>query len=159
GRIAIVTGSNVGLGREAARMMVRLGASKVIIACRNEKGNLAAKNIQSTNGCSPDTLTVWQRDMGSYNSVIAFADRVRTELPRLDAIAANAGIGTLKFKLTEDNEETITTNVVSISLPASLVYPNFRATVLEFNTYTHFTVTGSELFELPSSENARHLPA
>ncbi|KAK9351233.1 short-chain dehydrogenase [Lipomyces doorenjongii] len=148
GRIAIVTGSNVGLGREAARMMVRLGASQVIIACRNvEKGKLAAKDIQSTTGCSPDTVKVWQLDMGSYNSVIAFADRVRTELRRLDALAANAGIGTLKFKLTEDNEETITTNVVSMSLLACLVYPKLRATALEFNTYTHFTVTGSELFE------------
>jgi NADP-dependent 3-hydroxy acid dehydrogenase YdfG len=47
GKTAIVTGSNVGLGREACRHMVRLGASQVILACRNvEKGKAAAKTFK-----------------------------------------------------------------------------------------------------------------
>ncbi|KAJ8097205.1 short-chain dehydrogenase [Lipomyces tetrasporus] len=156
GRIAIVTGSNVGLGREAVRLMVRLGASQVIIACRNvEKGKLAAKDIQSTTGCSPDTLKVWQLDMGSYNSVIAFADRVRTELPRLDALAANAGIGTLKFKMTEDNEETITTNVVSMTLLACLVYPKLR--LFEFAKFRERKAPAGKIFATLADESKSHM--
>jgi NAD(P)-dependent dehydrogenase (short-subunit alcohol dehydrogenase family) len=129
--------------------MVRLGASQVILACRNvEKGKAAAKDIQTTTSCSADALQVWHLDVSSYASVTAFADRVKAELPRLDVLIANAGIGTLEFRMTEDNEETITTNVVSMSLPACLVLPKLRETALKFNTNTHFTVTASELYEV-----------
>ncbi|OCL01883.1 short-chain dehydrogenase [Glonium stellatum] len=147
-RTVIVTGSNCGLGLEASRWLVRLGASQVILACRNiEKGNAAAKDIQATTSCSADTLQVWQLDMSSYASVIAFADRVKA-LPRLDVLIANAGLGTLQFRVTEDNEETITTNVVSTSLLACLILPKLRETALKYNTNTHLTITASELYEV-----------
>jgi len=149
GKTAIVTGSNVGLGLEACRWMVSLGASRVILACRNlEKGKAAAKDIQATTSCSPDTLEVWHLDMSSYASVQAFSDRVKAELPRLDVLIANAGIGTQTFRMTEDNEETITTNVVSLSLLAFLLHPKLRDTAVQHNTQTHITVTASELHEI-----------
>lgn len=149
GKTAIVTGASSGLGLEACRWMVRLGASQVILACRNvEKAEAAVKNIQATTSCSYDTLQVWHLDMSSYTSVKAFSDRVKVELPRVDALIANAGLGTQKFRLTEDNEETITTNVVSMSLLGFLLHPKLRETAMKFETETHFTVTASELYEV-----------
>jgi NAD(P)-dependent dehydrogenase (short-subunit alcohol dehydrogenase family) len=149
GKTAIVTGSDVGLGLEACRWMVRLGASQVILACRNaEKGKAAAKDIQATTSCSSDTLQVWHLDMSSYASVQAFSDRVKAELPRLDVLIGNAGLGTHKFRMTEDNEEMITTNVVSLALLAFLLHPKLRETAMKYNTQTHFTVTASELYEV-----------
>ena len=149
GKTVIVTGSNVGLGLEACRWMVSLGASRVILACRNlEKGKAAAKDIQATTSCSPDILEVWHLDMSSYASVQAFSDRVKAELPRLDVLIANAGIVTRTFRMTEDNEETITTNVVSLFLLAFLLHPKLRETAVQHNTQTHFTVTASELYEV-----------
>ena len=148
-KIAIVTGASSGLGLEACRWMVRLGASQVILACRNvEKAKAAANDIQATTLCSSDTLQVWHLDMSSYTSVQAFSDRVKGELPRLDVIMANAGLGTQKFRMTEDNEETITTNVVSMSLLAFLLHPKLRETAAKWNTQTYFTVTASELYEV-----------
>ncbi|MCJ1353384.1 MAG: hypothetical protein MMC33_003370 [Icmadophila ericetorum] len=148
-KIVIVTGASSGLGLEACRWMVRLGASQVILACRNiNKAKAAAKDIQATTSCSPDTLQVWQLDMSSYNSVQAFSDRVKAELPRVDVLIANAGIGTQKFRMTEDNEETITTNVVSMSLLAFLLHPKLCETAAKYNTQTHLTVTASELYEV-----------
>ena len=147
GKTAIVTGSNIGLGLEASRWLVRLGASPVILACRNiEKGKAAAKDIQATTGCSPDVLQVWELDLSSYASVQAFADRAKAELPRIDALLANAGIATRTFRVTEDNEETITTNVVSMTLLCFLLHPKLRETATRFNTQTHITVTASELY-------------
>ena len=149
GKTAIVTGASSGLGLEACRWMVRLGASQVILACRNvDKANAAAKDIQATTLCSSDTLQVWHLDMSSYASVQAFADKVKAELPRVDVLIANAGIGTQKFRMTEDNEETITTNVVSMSLLAFLLHPKLRETAAKCNTQTHLTVTASELYEV-----------
>jgi NAD(P)-dependent dehydrogenase (short-subunit alcohol dehydrogenase family) len=149
GKTVIVTGSNVGLGLEACRWLVRLGASQVILAVRNlDKGKAAAEDIQATTSCPPDTLKVWHLDLSSYASVLAFADKVDAELPRLDALIANAGIGTRTFRMTEDNEETITTNVVSLSLLGFLLHSKLRETAAKFKTRTHFTVTASELYEV-----------
>lgn len=149
GKTVIVTGSNVGLGLEACRWIVRLGASRVILACRNiEKGKAAAKDVQATTSCLPKTLDVWHLDMSSYASVKTFSDRAKAELPRLDVLIANAGVYKSKFEMTEDNEETITTNVVSLALLGFLLYPKLRETAARFNIQTHFTVTASELYEV-----------
>lgn len=149
GKTAIVTGASSGLGLEACRWMVRLGASQVILACRNvEKVNAAAKDIQATTLCSPETLQVWHLDLSSYASVQVFSDRAKAELPRVDIMIANAGLGTLKFRMTEDNEETITTNVVSMSLLGFLIHPKLRETAAKYNTQTHFTVVASELYQV-----------
>lgn len=148
GQTIIVTGSNTGLGLEACRMMVCLGASQIILAVRNvEKGKAAAKDIQETTSCSADMLQVWHLDMSSYASVLSFADRVRSDLPRLDVLLGNAGLVKGKFGMTEDNEEVITTNVVSTALLGFLIHPKLHETAMKFNTQTHFTVTGSELYE------------
>ncbi|KAI9849757.1 MAG: hypothetical protein M1838_006258 [Thelocarpon superellum] len=149
GQTVIVTGASSGLGLEACRWLVRLGASQVILACRNvEKAKVAAADIQATTACSSGTLEVWELDMSSYASVHSFADRVKAALPRVDVLIANAGVGTTKFRQTEDNEETITTNVVSMSLLAFLLIPRLRETAERYNTQTHLTVTGSELYEV-----------
>jgi NAD(P)-dependent dehydrogenase (short-subunit alcohol dehydrogenase family) len=146
GQTIIITGASGGLGLEACRHLVSMGASQIILACRNlEKANAAVKNIQATTSCSSDILKVWKLDLNSYASVLAFADRVKAELPRVDVVLANAGLQTFKFKITEDNEETITTNVVSMALLAFLLHPKLRETAAKYNTQTHFTVTASEL--------------
>ena len=147
----IVTGGSSGLGLEACRWVIGLGAAQVILACRNvEKGKAAAKDIEATTSCSSETLQVWDLDLSSYTSVQTFSDRVKAELPRVDVVIANAGIGTRKFRMTEDNEETITTNVVSMALLAFLLHPKLRETADKYKTQTHFTVTGSELYEVAS---------
>lgn len=121
----------------------------MILACRNvEKGRVAAQDIQKTSSCSPDVLQVWKLDMSSYESIIAFAEKAKSELPRLDAVLANAGIATRTFSTTEDNEETITTNVVSLSLLGFLLRPKLHETAEKFNTETHLTITASELYEV-----------
>jgi len=149
GKTTIVTGSNVGLGLEACRSMVKLGASRVILACRNvERGQAAAKDIRASTTCAPDTLEVWQLDLSSYKSVLAFADRAQTELPRLDVLLLNAGINTRHFCVTEDNEETITTNVISLALLACLLHPKLCATASSSGTPAHLTITASELYEV-----------
>jgi NAD(P)-dependent dehydrogenase (short-subunit alcohol dehydrogenase family) len=149
GKTVIVTGSNVGLGLEASRWAVRLGASRVILACRNvEKGMAAAEDIQKSMSCSPKTVEVWKLDLSSYASVQAFAERAKTELPRVDALLGNAGISTLKFRMTENNEETITTNVISTALLGFLLHPKLRETAAKYNTQTYFTITASELYEV-----------
>lgn len=158
-KTVIVTGASSGLGLEACRWIVRLGASRVILACRNvEKAKAAVDDIRKTTSCSPKTLEVWLLDMSSYASVQDFSNKVKADLPRLDVLIANAGLGTREFRITEDNEETITTNVVSMSLLVLLLHPKLRETATKYETQTHITVTGSELYEV-AKFNERNAPA
>lgn len=102
----IVTGSNVGLGLEAARHFVRLDAKKVILAVRSvEKGDKAKKSIEESTQRS-GVVEVWQLDLSSYESVKQFATKAQS-LQRLDAVVENAGIATQTYRMLEDNEATI----------------------------------------------------
>ncbi|KAI4724983.1 NAD(P)-binding protein [Aureobasidium sp. EXF-10728] len=144
GQVYIVTGANVGLGREAARHLVRLGADKVILACRNlEKGEAAVKDIeQSTKRTG--VAEVWSLDLSSFESVKEFAKRVDT-LPRIDAIIENAGISTTNFKVFEGQESTITVNVISTFLLALLVLPALKRSSQKHNIQPRLTIVASEV--------------
>lgn len=100
---AIVTGANAGLGREAAKYFVRLGAEKVILAVRTpSKGEEARKYIEKITG-RVGVMEIWQLDMSSFASVEAFAERARG-LARLDVVVANAGVWPTEFALAEEHE-------------------------------------------------------
>lgn len=149
GQTIIVTGSNVGLGLEAARHFARLNASKIILAVRSlDKGEAAKQSIEESTKRS-NVVEVWQLDLSSYESVKQFANRVEG-LKRLDAIVENAGIATEVYKVFEDNESTITTNVVSTFLLALLVLPKLRETAAKFNITPRLVITSSEVHFFPT---------
>jgi len=103
GETIIVTGANTGLGREAAKHIVRLGASKVILAVRTvSKGEDARKYIEKETK-KTGVMEVWQLNMSSTESIVAFSQRANS-LERLDALIANAGIWPTAHETLENNE-------------------------------------------------------
>ncbi|TVY53494.1 Short chain dehydrogenase sol3 [Lachnellula cervina] len=143
GQTIIVTGSNVGLGKEAARHFARLGASKLILAVRNTKAGEAAKHdIESTTRCSPEVIEVWPLDLSSYASVKAFADRA-SELPRLDVLLENAGIAAVKWQVFEGHESTLTVNVISTFYLALLLLPKLKSSAKQFGIKPRLTIVSS----------------
>jgi len=146
GRTIVVTGSNQGLGKEAARHYVRLGAGKMILAVRNIEKGLEAKNdIETTINCAIDVIEVWKLDMASYSSVEEFASRMNSELGRVDIFIANAGIAPAKYRVAEDNESSITVNFVSTFLLAALVMPKLKITAARFQTRPTFSFVSSDV--------------
>ena len=142
GQTIIVTGSNVGLGLEAARYFVRLNAEKVILAVRNlEKGEAAKISIEASEK-RKDVVEVWHLDLSSYTSVKEFATKAQG-LKRLDVLMENAGIVTYKWSIAEDNESTITINVVSTFLLAMLMLPKLRETSIKYNVTTKVNIVAS----------------
>jgi len=143
GQIAIVTGSNTGLGLEAARHIVRLGAEKVILAVRNtSKGEAAKQSIEDSTQRS-GIVEVWSLDLSSYESVKQFAKRAQS-LRRLDLLLENAGMMQNSFTTTEQDESTVTTNVTSTFLLALLVLPKLQETAQNFNTLPRLTIVASD---------------
>ncbi|GIK02023.1 hypothetical protein Aspvir_006066 [Aspergillus viridinutans] len=141
----IVTGSNVGLGLEAARHFVRLNAATVILAVRNRPAGEAAKaSIRESHPDSQTSIEVWDLDLASYVSVLAFAENV-SQLPRLDVLLCNASIATATFQLAEGHERTITVNVLSTILLALLVLPTLRRSAERYGTKPRLTTVVSEV--------------
>ncbi|MCJ1481674.1 hypothetical protein MMC06_001833 [Schaereria dolodes] len=144
GQTVIVTGSNTGLGLEAARHFTRLNAEKVILAVRNlEKGEAAKKSIEASTR-KAGVVDVWQLDVSSYESVKQFANRVES-LKRVDVVVQNAGITTDKFSLEEEDESVITINVVSPFLLTLLLLPKLQETAAKFNVLPRVVVVSSDL--------------
>lgn len=132
-----------GLGREASRHFVRLGAAKVILGCRNlDKGEEAKKDIEETTG-KKDVVEVWQLDMASFESVREFAARV-DKLDRLDILVDNASLLIFTREMIEGHESTLTVNVISTFLLTMLVLPIMRRTATKFNLVPHIVVVSSD---------------
>ncbi len=103
--------------------------STLIVACRNiEKGEAAKRSILASCLSSEASISVWQLDLADYASVKSFGKRIESDLSRLDAIVLNAGLDTREFSLSEDNETTLTVNVVSTFLLGLLALPELRKT-------------------------------
>ncbi|KAK5149016.1 hypothetical protein LTR04_000186 [Oleoguttula sp. CCFEE 6159] len=145
GQTVVVTGSNTGLGLEAVRHIVRLGAAKVIMAVRTlSKGEAAAAEIVRSLNVPSSRIEVWQLDLSHYDSVKAFTARVRT-LDRLDAFVQNAGILTTKYELVEGEESTITVNVTAAVLLGLGVLPKLRESAEKTGLRGRLAFVGSDL--------------
>lgn len=105
GRTVIISGSNIGLGLEAARHFARMNPEKLILAVRTlSKGEDAkAEIIKSAPRAS---MEVWKLDMSSMKSVQEFASRVNKDLKRLDVAILNAGIQTKHWSTSSHGYES-----------------------------------------------------
>ncbi|MET9829397.1 SDR family NAD(P)-dependent oxidoreductase [Streptomyces sp. NPDC006385] len=101
GRVAVVTGSDGGLGYVAARELARRGA-RVVLACRSEARGTAARDrmLCEVPGAR---LRLTHLDLGDLGSVREFA----TAFPydRLDLLLNNAGVMALPYGTTADGFE------------------------------------------------------
>ncbi|KAJ4356971.1 hypothetical protein N0V95_002914 [Ascochyta clinopodiicola] len=140
GKTVVVTGANTGLGLE-----VRRRASHLILACRDVgKGQAAVQAVVQETGCRDSTkLEVWELDLSSYDSVVAFGKRVCATLPRLDVFIANAGMEVQTFQVAGRIEKHLAVNVVSTFMSAIAILPALRKTSEDYNIQTTLTFCGS----------------
>lgn len=145
GQTIIVTGSNTGLGKEAVRHFARLGASKIILACRNSKaGDEAKKDIATSTKCGADVLEVWPLDLLSYDSCRSFAERA-SKLPRLDVLLENAGVAGSTWALAGGHERMVAVNVISTFYLAMLMLPKLKSSAKEFSIRPRLVIVTSEV--------------
>lgn len=90
GRIAIVTGSNSGLGFDTARVLAQRGARVVMAVRDTAKGEAAAARIRDA--APTAEVTVHKLDLGSLTSVREAAAELGGAYPRVDLLVNNAGV-------------------------------------------------------------------
>lgn len=99
-----MTGSNGGIGFEAAKVLAEKGA-EVILAVRNlAKGEHAKAEILK--GANQAKITVAMLDLSSLKTVKAFTEGFLSNYNRLDLLINNAGIMIPPFGKTEDGFES-----------------------------------------------------
>jgi NAD(P)-dependent dehydrogenase (short-subunit alcohol dehydrogenase family) len=140
GRVAVVTGANVGLGLATARELGRAGA-RVVLGVRNTtKGDQAAATIRSR---APGAeLEVRQLDLADLESVWEFTSAVAAAHTCIDLLINNAGIMAAPRRLTEQGfESQFGTNhlghfaLTGLLLPALLKTPSPR--VVTVSSFLH----------------------
>ncbi|KAI1197703.1 NAD(P)-binding protein [Nemania serpens] len=148
GQTIVITGSNTGLGKEAARHYARLGVKRLILAVRNlEKGEAAKKDIATTAAAGVD-IQVWEIDMAQPSNIKAFAARIESELDRVDIFHANAGLVSAAYKEVrgfgeKGMEMNIAINYVATHLLVALVLPKLKSTAAEHSIQPRLVITSS----------------
>ena len=89
GRIALVTGANIGLGLETTRQLALKGA-RVVMACRNPERAAIARQQLIDDGCTG--LEVLELDLGDLQSVRSAVAVIQDRIPQLDLLINNAGV-------------------------------------------------------------------
>ncbi|KZT59756.1 NAD(P)-binding protein [Calocera cornea HHB12733] len=155
GKNVIVTGSNVGLGLEAARHLARMNPAKLILGCRDlTKAEAAKESIVKSTGCK--TIECWKLDQADFSSVSAFADRYETEVGALDLLIANAGLSMPAYTKTVDGWETVLqVNHLSTALLSIRLLPSFaKATASPI--FPRLVIVSSDVhywvYELPEAQ-------
>ena len=94
GKLAIITGSNTGIGFETAKDFAYRGAH-VILACRDSKrAEKAANEIINITGNT--NIDVELLNLSDLDSVRKFADVIKSKYDKLDILVNNAGKLVLK---------------------------------------------------------------
>ncbi len=140
-RVALITGANQGVGLQVAKELAAKGHA-VLVGSRNfERGEAAAQEI------GQGAIAV-QLDVTDAASIAAAAERIRTEIGRLDLLVNNAGIS----NTTKGDLSLVEYGKVSQASNASL--DEVRA-VWETNVFGVLAVYQAMLPLLRESPNAR----
>ncbi len=88
-RVALVTGSTDGLGREVARRLAAEGAHVIVHGRNAERGKAL---VDAITAAGKGSARFYQADFASLDEVRRLADEITRDYPRLDLLVNNAGI-------------------------------------------------------------------
>ena len=98
GRIIVITGASSGIGAEAAVALADKGG-QVVLAVRDQgRGDAVRTRILKHTPAAKVSVSI--ADMASLASVRAFAERASAELPHVDVLLNNAGLGLQAIRAT-----------------------------------------------------------
>ncbi|KAH7841679.1 hypothetical protein Vadar_032976 [Vaccinium darrowii] len=88
-RVAVVSGSNKGIGLEICRQLASNGVL-VILTARDENQGLEA--VQNLKACGLPNILFHQLDVTNQTSIASLAEFIKTKFKKLDILVNNAGI-------------------------------------------------------------------
>jgi NAD(P)-dependent dehydrogenase (short-subunit alcohol dehydrogenase family) len=149
GRRVVITGATSGVGRAVAHELAALGADFVVAARRSRRADAAIDELRAA-GAAVDVVPL---DLADLESVTNCVNGLRSRLPVLDVLIADAGVNLLDGTLTPSGLETqFAVNHLGHFALALGLLPNLTA-----GTDSRVVVVGSEAHRraaLPPSRRA-----
>lgn len=163
GKTIVITGGNQGLGFETARQLLSLKATTIILAVRTPSKGEEARDLLLTDPTvkkeNPHaSIIVMKVDMSDYESVIAFAEAIKRDVPELDVLLLNAGCGQLNYELAPTGHEKVTqVNFLSNAILSLKLLPLLEATVAKTGVPSRLIWVGSRMHQSGSFYTKRPL--
>jgi NAD(P)-dependent dehydrogenase (short-subunit alcohol dehydrogenase family) len=125
-RVAIVTGSDRGMGKETALALAN-NHYTVIMACIDiPNANITCDEVKSSSGNK--NVFVYKIDLSSIASITQFVQSFLQDFDHINILINNAGITTMDYEITEDGfERTMAVNSIGPYLLTKLLLPHFPA--------------------------------
>ncbi len=160
GQVAIITGGNSGIGKEAAIGIARTGAH-VVIAARNPTKAAAAVTEIETRADARGRVEFMPIDLASFASVREFVEAFSAKHDHLDILLNNAGLVLRKRVETVDGHETqFQVNHLSHFLLTNLLHDALAksapARVINVSSYAHTTARSGLDFDDLDWEKRRY---
>lgn len=155
GRTVVITGSNCGIGFEAAQALAGAGA-RVIFACRNiEKGQEALSRCQALHPQS--SLAFYPLDLASAESIKQFTEKVKNE--PIDTLICNAGLMPTTYQETQEGLE-MTVGVCHFGhfLLTQLLMPQLLKSKELSRNNPRIVMVSSESHRMPAKLNFNKFP-
>lgn len=131
GKVILVTGGNIGLGKQCILEYARHNPSRIYLAARSpSKAQAAIDEIKQRLGASNTApISILELDLSSLDSVKNAAATVLKQESRLDILMLNAGIMAAAPGLTKDGYETqFGVNYLGHALLYKLLHPLLEKT-------------------------------
>lgn len=145
--MAIVTGSNTGVGYQTAKSLVVDHGYQVIIASRStEKGMQACGSINELNANKGGGMAIWEGplDLSDLESVRSFAERIQNNYNNttIDLLINNAGVNSVGASgaATDNLDIVFTTNFLGHFLLTNLLLDRCRRVINLSSVMHHFPV-------------------
>ena len=122
----IITGSNSGIGKEAALNLAKSG-HRILMLCRDsEKSKQVHQDIVAQTG--NENVLLIPVDVSDPSSVRAAVDQIKSKYPKIDVLVNNAGVYKVKREETSNGVEmTFAVNFLGTFMISQLLLENLQA--------------------------------
>lgn len=126
GKVCLVTGANSGLGKITARELAKMGATVIMVARSQARGEAALAEVQRASGSSAAHLML--ADLSSMDATRQLAEQFKAQYNRLDVLVNNAGAIFKDRQVSVDGHEmTFALNHLSYFLLTNLLLDLLKA--------------------------------
>jgi NAD(P)-dependent dehydrogenase (short-subunit alcohol dehydrogenase family) len=126
GKICMVTGATSGIGKVTAQALAEKGATVIIVARNQSRGEATINEIKAKTGNASVVLML--ADLSSQASIRQLAQNFKQQYSRLDVLVNNAGAFNMQRGVTVDGlENTFATNHLGYFLLTNLLLDVLKA--------------------------------
>jgi NAD(P)-dependent dehydrogenase (short-subunit alcohol dehydrogenase family) len=146
-KVIIVTGGNIGLGKQSILQLARHNPLKIYMGSRSkEKAQAAIAEIKQT--VPGANIIFLEMDLASFSSIQDAAKTFLSQNDRLDILINNAGIMAVPPGLTKDGYEIqFGTNHMGHALLIKLLLPVMERTVTEVKSDPRIVIVSAEAYK------------